>query len=142
MMPRRAYLLAALTLALTPALAPAADWEPTTTNLLRSEKPGYGGLCGVLVDHATGDVYVDLSDKGIYRSTDQGKTWKPTSDKPLKGRTEWPGCLQLDPVGKTRKLVVALVYGSPIVVSPDAGAAWKVMHNKSSHVDWCAVDWT
>src|SRR5947207_1932814 len=48
----------------------------------------------------------------------------------------------IDPTGKSKKLVAALVYGSPIAVTADAGETWKVMHNKSSHVDWCAVDWT
>jgi hypothetical protein len=118
----------------------AAGWEPTTTELIAREKPGYGKLCGVAVDHRTGDVYVDLSDRGIYRSTDQGKSWERRSGE-LKGRTEWPGCLMLDPLGKSERMVVALVYGSPIVVSPDRGKTWKVMDGKSGHVDWCAADW-
>ena len=120
----------------------AAEWQPITRDLIQTEKPGYGKLCGVLVDHQTGDVYVDLSDKGIYRSTDQGKTWKRTSVELLKGRTEWPGCMMLSPTGKDKTMVVALVYGSPIAVSADAGATWRTMHARSSHVDWCAVDWT
>lgn len=135
-------LLLALGFACQPVGLRAAGWEAITTDLLRTEKPGYGGLCGVAVDHATGDVYVNISDRGIYRSTNQGKTWEHLGTTPLKGRTEWPGCLMLDPVGKSKKLVVALVYGSPIAVSPDAGTSWKVMDGKSSHVDWCAVDWT
>lgn len=124
------------------AAAPApAQWQPTTAELIRKEKPGFGGLCGVVVDHKTGDVYVNLSDRGVYRSTDQGKSWTRLGAQPLKGRTEWPGCMMLDPRdGKT--LVVALVYGEPIAVSPDAGATWKFMDRKSNHVDWCAVDWT
>src|SRR5438046_10628398 len=59
----------------------------------------------------------------------------------MKGRTEWPGCLMLAPSGGKR-IVMALVYGAPIGVSPDAGVTWKFMANKSSHVDWCAVDWS
>lgn len=125
-----------------PARALPAEWVPTTVELIEQEKPGYGKLCGVLVDHQTGDVYIDLSDKGLYRSTDQAKTWKKLGAQLLKGRTEWPGCLMLDPTGKSRKFVMALVYGSPILVTADDGETWKVMHNKSSHVDWCSVDWT
>ena len=123
-----------------PAPARAAGWEATTTELLRTEKPGYGGLCGVLVDHDTGDVYVDLSDRGLYRSADQGQTWKRLGEE-LKGRTEWPGCLQLDPTGKTRRLAVALVYGSPVAVAEEPGAKRQLMNGKSAHVDWCALDW-
>ncbi len=38
-------------------------------------------------------------------------------------------------------MVAAFVYGSPIAVSPGQAAAWKYLDNKSSHIDWCAVDW-
>jgi photosystem II stability/assembly factor-like uncharacterized protein len=120
------------------APAGAAQWQPVTTDIIRSEKPGFGGLCGVVVDHATGLLIINLSDKGLYKSADQGKSWQLL--KALKGRTEWPGCLMLDP-GGGKKLLSAFVYGSPIAVSPDLGETWKVMDNKSSHVDWCAVDW-
>jgi hypothetical protein len=126
---------------LVPAVPAAAQWRPVTAELIRQEKPGYGGACGVAVDPKTGTVYLDLSDRGIYRSADQGKSWQ-RAGKEIKGRTEWPGCLQLDPVGGSKKLVVALVYGAPIAVSPDAGVNWTFLDKKSSHVDWCAVDWT
>lgn len=117
------------------------DWQAITTKLIETEKPGYGKLCGVAVDHQSGDIYVNLSDKGIYRSSDQGESWKRLGTQTIKGRTEWPGCLMLDPF-RGKIMVVALVYGSPIVVSHDGGATWRVMNGKSSHVDWCAVDWT
>jgi hypothetical protein len=135
--------LSALVLVLLlPALAGAADWEPTTEELLKSEKTGFGGLCGIAVDHATGAVYIDLSDRGFYRSTDQGKSWKPTAEKLLKGRTEWPGCLILDPTGRSKRIVSALVYGGPIAVSADEGKTWEFMNTRSEHIDWCAVDWS
>jgi photosystem II stability/assembly factor-like uncharacterized protein len=120
----------------------AADWEPTTEALLKSVKTGYGGICGVLVDRATGIVYIDLSDRGLYRSTDQGTSWMPTSDRLLKGRTEWPGCLLLDPTGNSNRMVTALVYGEPISISDDQGKTWTSMQSRSAHIDWCAVDWT
>lgn len=128
-------------------LAPvfAADppaWEAVTTELLKAEKAGFGGLCGVLVDHSNGTLYVDLSDKGIYASTDQGKTWKKQSKEAIKGRTETAGCITIDPTGKSKRMVMALVYGAPICVSADEGVTWSQMNGKSSHVDWCAVDWS
>lgn len=133
-----------LAVLLVPSLviaAPAAaqEWRPITEKLIAAEKPGYGGLCGIVVDHATGHVTINLSDKGLYRSTDQGKSWHKIGT-PFKGRTETPGCLMLDPTGG-RRLVTTLVYGSPIVVSSDRGETIHVLDKKSNHVDWCAVDW-
>jgi hypothetical protein len=114
-----------------------------TEALLKQEKPGYGGLCGVAVDRANGHVYVNVSDRGVYRSSDQCKTWEPFG-LPLKGRTETPGCLMLDPTGKTKRLIMATVYGGPIVATTTNTAffAWYTLDKASVHVDWCAVDWT
>jgi hypothetical protein len=120
----------------------SADWEPVLTDLLKSEEPGYGGLCGLVVDHATGEVFVNLSDLGIYRSSDQGKTWKQVTKTPPKGRTESPGCWSLNPTGKDKTMVTALVYGAPISISTDQGATFRSLDARSEHIDWCAVDWT
>lgn len=131
----------ALALLSTLAALAGADWQPVATELIQTENPGYGKLCGVMVDHKTGNVYVNLSDRGMYRSSDEGKTWKRLGAQ-IKGRTETAGCLMLDPVGEGKTIVSALVYGSPIVVSSDGGSTWRVMNDRSKHVDWCAVDWT
>ena len=120
--------------------ASAAEWEPMATQLLKSEKLGYGGLTGVVVDRQTGDVYIWLSDKGMFKSTDQAKSFKPHG-KPVKGRTEWPGCMQTNPVGAMRNWVVATVYGGPILSSADGAQSFTPMDKKSVHVDWVAVNW-
>ncbi len=138
----KTFLGAAVAAVLLAAAARAADWEPTTAELVKAEKPGFGGLSGIVVDHKTGDITVELSDKGFYRSTDQGKTWNKLGTQSLKGRTEWPGCLMIGPVGEGKTMVSALVYGEPILVSADGGTTWKPMDKKSAHVDWCAVDWS
>jgi photosystem II stability/assembly factor-like uncharacterized protein len=137
------HLCALLLLACSsPVLAADPEWQPLVTDLLKSEKTGFGGLCGVVVDPKTGEVFINLSDRGMFRSTDQGKTWKRVSDTQPKGRTETPGCWLLDPTGKSGKMVTALVYGSPISVSADRAETWKFTDGKSGHIDWCAVDWT
>ena len=135
-----------LTLTLLLLLAPttrAADWQPVATDLIAREKPGYGGLSGIVVDRADGTLYVWLSDRGVYRSTDSGKTWTRHGKNPVKGRTETPGCLQLDPTGKTTRLLIATVYGGPVLRgSTNPATTWSTLDTKSTHVDWCAIDWT
>jgi len=119
-----------------------ADWQPITTELLAREKTGFGGLCGVVVERATGRLFVDLSDRGLFTSADRGATWTRVENSPLKGRTETPGCLQLDPTGKTPRLLMPLVYGSPIAVGTTGAGPWRVLDKASTHVDWCAADWS
>jgi hypothetical protein len=120
--------------------ANAADWQPVATDLIAKEKPGYGGLSGIAVDHATGTIFVNLSDRGVFRSGDQGKTWERVG-KEFKGRTEWPGCLMLDPTGKSKRLLCATVYGGPVAVASLDDDSWRLVDEKCGHVDWCAVDW-
>ena len=107
-----------LGLFLLPVSAFAADWEAVTADLIKAEKPGYGNLCGVAVDHSSGDVFINLSDKCLYRSTDQGTTWKKHGPV-IKGRTNG-GCFLFDPTGKARWRL-ALVYVTPIGLTADLG---------------------
>lgn len=109
---------------------------------MTDKKPGYGGLSGVVVDHATGEVYLCVSDLGLFRSKDQGKSWAPLEQAPPKGRTEQPGCLLIDPTGKSKRTVLARVYGGPVVVGDLEAGKWGALGDKSIHVDWCVVDWT
>lgn len=119
--------------------ARSADWEPMITDILKTEKLGFGGLCGVVADRQTGDVFIWLSDKGFFQSSDQGKTFKPVAL--FKGRTETPGCMLTNPVGPRKEWVIALVYGGPILSGADGGTLMP-MDKKSEHVDWVAVDWS
>jgi hypothetical protein len=102
-----------------PAWAAGDGWQPVLLDLLKREKTGFGGLCGVLVDHQSGHVWVNLSDRGMFHSGDRGKTWRRVSDTQPKGRTESPGCWLFDPTGRGGTMVTALVYGSPVAVSAD-----------------------
>jgi hypothetical protein len=134
--------LPALLLLTTQLSLPGADWQPVPVHRITPEKPGYGGLCGIVVDHETGDVFVDVSDLGFYRSADQGETWKHVPALPLKGRTETPGCWTINPTGENKTMVTALVYGAPITVGTESASRFKHFDKRSEHIDWCAVDWT
>ncbi|MBM3978834.1 MAG: hypothetical protein FJ304_00850 [Planctomycetes bacterium] len=140
----RALSVSLAVLVLAPAARGANEWHPVATDLLAKEKTGFGGLSGVAVDRATGTLYVCLSDAGVFRSTDQGKTWErhgKGGKDVTKGRTETPGCFQLDPTGKTKQFLLATVYGGPTIIGTTDAAEWRAVDKKCQHVDWCAVDW-
>jgi hypothetical protein len=134
---RTSLILGALVLCGLPA--GAAEWQPITTDLLAKEKTGFGGLSGVVVDHASGDIYVCLSDCGVFRSADKGKTWERFGKEAFKGRTESPGCFLLDPTGKSRRFLIALVYGAPVMIAD--GGEWKPLAKEANHVDHASLNW-
>lgn len=138
----KGWVLPVLLLFLAPARAEGPSWQPVTAGLIAREKPGFGGLCGVVVERSTGHVFIDLSDRGLFRSSDQGQTWERHGQDPVKGRTETPGCLQLDPTGRSRRILFPTVYGGPVGIGATDGGGWQFMSPKASHVDWCAMDWT
>ena len=45
-------------------------WTPTLGDLVKNEKAGFGGLCGIVVDPAKGTVWINVSDRGFFRSDD------------------------------------------------------------------------
>ena len=119
----RSILVPLLSAMLATSDAAAQDWHGTASELIKSEMPGYGGLRALVVDHSSGTLFLNLSDKGIYRSDDLAKTWRRLPS-PITGRGEAPGGLLLDPIGGKR-LVAAFIYGGPMAVSPDLGETWK-----------------
>jgi hypothetical protein len=131
--------LSVFMLILSASLLQAGEWEPVGTELLKADKIGYGGISSVVVDRHSGDVFVWLSDKGLYKSTDQAGSFKQITA--AKGRTEWPGCMQTHPNGPIKSWVIALVYGGPILTSVD-GMTFSSLDKKTTHLDWVAVDWT
>jgi photosystem II stability/assembly factor-like uncharacterized protein len=106
-------LLTALVLAAS--LAPAAEWVSISDGITNGfPQPGsYGPTAGVVVDRASGHVFMVVSDYGIWRSTDAGATWVLVS-------TNTP------PAG-TPTVFKGIAYwttGKSILTSKDKGATW------------------
>src|ERR1051325_6131642 len=119
----RNFLLAASIHFFLLSVSRAAEWEALTADLVRQERPGFGGVSGVVVERRTGDLFIWLSDKGMYHSADQGQTWKPLG-KPSKGRTETPNCMLTNATGPLETFIIPLVYGGPTIISDRTGASW------------------
>ena len=116
----------------------AAEWvsiSDTVTNGL--SKPGtYGPTAGVAVDRANGNVFMVVSDYGMWRSGDHGKTFTRVDDKTIGGRCETGWALQMDPAGG--RMFAFMIYGSSAMTT-DGGKTWA--KSKLSHLDFGGVDW-
>lgn len=126
-----------ITLALTAAASFAGEWINLSDTVTAPLKPGYAGpTAGVTVDRAGGDVFIVVSDLGLWRSADHGATFARCDDKAIGGRCETGWALQGDPAGK--RLACFMIYGSSAMTA-DGGTTWTKF--KVSHLDFGAVDW-
>src|SRR5262245_11572401 len=110
------------------AIASAAEWQnisdPVTSQI---QKPGYAGpTAGVVVDRASGDVFMVVNDNGLWKSTDHGVNFTRCDGKAIGGRCETGYALQADPAGK--RLACVMIYGDS-AMTPDGGRTWS--HFKS-----------
>lgn len=127
-------LLLLLTLA---ASAFAGDWVNISDSVTAPLKPGYGGpTAGVSVDRARGDVFMVVSDLGLWRSGDHGSTFARCDGNAIGGRCETGWALQADPAGK--RLACFMIYGDSAMTA-DGGKTW--VKFKTSHLDFGSVDW-
>jgi len=112
--------------------------EFVTTQLVREgKKIGYPGLtAGVAVDRTTGDLFMVVCDLGVWKSSDQGKTFARVDGEAIGGRCETGFALNASPAGNG--LAAFMVYGA-CGQSLDGGKTWSKF--KANHFDCGAVDW-
>lgn len=123
-----------------PALGADDDkgkWVSTTASVTAEMKTGdFAKTAGVTVDPTNGDVYLILSDRGMWKSTDKGGKFERVDNKTIGGRCETGYALNFDPAGK--RLFCFMIYGDSSYTD-DAGKTWA--KSKVSHLDFGAVDW-
>src|SRR5689334_19507999 len=90
-----------------PAIGPAngsdqrSSWASISDAATSSVKTDWPGLtAGVAVDRSNGDVFMVLSGQGIWKSTDQGATFKRVDGGAVGGRCETGYGLCADPAGR------------------------------------------
>ena len=115
----------------------AGEWTNISDPVTAQVKPGYAGpTAGVVTDRVSGDVFMVVSDQGLWRSGDRGATFARCDDKAIGGRCETGWALVADPAGK--RLACFMIYGDSAMTA-DGGRTWTKW--KTSHLDFGAVDW-
>src|SRR5436305_14388459 len=76
-------------------------WVPISEGITAKFKAGpFAKTAGVTVDPTNGDVYMVVSDQGMWKSTDKGETFDRVDHKTIGGRCETGFALNFDPAGK------------------------------------------
>jgi hypothetical protein len=123
--------------------AAAAEWvnisQEVVDNLVKQgKKLGFGNnTAGVGADRTTGEVYMLVSDQGMWKSSDKGKTFALLAEAKAGGRAETGFALDFNPAGKGIAYFPVYSRGS---ITLD-GKTWKSLGDPGS-TDFGAVDWS
>jgi hypothetical protein len=98
-----------------------------------------GGTAGVAVDPTNGDVFMVVPGQGLWKSTDQGKTFARADGGAIGGRAETSYTLQVDPGGKR---LAAFMLDGTCGMSSDGGTTWTGFTGVGRNWDYAAVDWS
>lgn len=100
------------------------------------KKPG--GVSSLAVDRKTGDLFLFLNGSGLWKSTDQGKTF--TQLNTLSGRCARSESLSIDPEDGKR----IACYAGSATLTLDGGKTWEPLKSLTGDGDFLQlrVDWT
>ncbi|HEV2454533.1 MAG TPA: hypothetical protein VGY98_09735 [Verrucomicrobiae bacterium] len=125
--------------------ASAANWENISDPLVAAVTnasgpiPWPGDTAGVAVDRATGTLYVDVCNVGLWRSTDHGRTFQRAAEGQISGRAEFGYSLNCDPAGG--RMACFLLDGK-CGMTLDGGLTWHPFAPMGRNWDYGAVDWS
>ncbi len=118
-------------------LSATAEWVEIGETVTASVKPGWPGKTGgITCDPSSGEVFLVIPDQGIWKSSDQGKTFARADKGEIGGRCETGFALNFDPRGQ--RLMCFMIYGN-CAGTTDGGKSWAKW--KTNHLDFGAVDW-
>jgi photosystem II stability/assembly factor-like uncharacterized protein len=98
-----------------------------------------GETAGVVVDPASGDLYMIVTGLGVWKSTDGAKTFERSDGGKVGGRCETAFALNADPAGK--RLACFMLDGK-CAWTGDSGKSWQAFTDVGRNWDFAAVDWS
>lgn len=120
-------------------------WTSLTDSLLeRLKKPDVevtwpGGCSGVVVNRLNGEVTVKVVGEGLWRSGDQGKTWKRVDQRIVSGRDETGWATSVDQNAPERIASFSLDGTAGWTLD---GKEWKKFADLGRNWDYGSVDWS
>ncbi len=102
------------------------------------KQPWPGGCAGVAIDRLAGDVVVNFVGNGVWRSKDQGATWKRIDQETVSGRGESGWSFQVDQNDPKRMAVFSLDGDAGYTAD---GVTWKKFKSLGRNWDFGSIDW-
>ena len=97
-----------------------------------------GGCSGVVVNRLTGEVTIKVVGAGLWRSSDQGKTWQRVDNNTISGRDETGWATSADQNAPTRIASFSLDGSAGWTTD---GLNWKRFTSLGRNWDFGSVDW-
>lgn len=129
---------------LTPSIQAADRWTDISSSLLErltnnGAKPAWpGGCSGVVANRLNGEVTIKIVGCGLWRSSDQGKTWQRIDEDHISGRDETGWATSLDQNTPTRMTSFSLDGSAGWTTD---GRNWKSFSSLGRNWDFGSVDW-
>lgn len=128
----------------TGSVQAAERWTDISSSLLErltnsGAKPAWpGGCSGVVANRLNGEVTIKVVGCGLWRSSDQGKTWRRIDDHTVSGRDETGWATSVDQNAPTRMASFSLDGSAGWTAD---GLNWKSFTSLGRNWDFGSVDW-
>jgi photosystem II stability/assembly factor-like uncharacterized protein len=115
--------------------------DPVVTALTNSGTsiPWPGNTAGVAVDRTSGNLYMDICNLGLWKSTNHGRSFRRFAEGQISGRCEFGYAINCDPAGSR---MACLQLDGKCGMTLDGGKNWQPFAGVGRNWEYGAVDWS